>query len=362
MSQQSWAIDGLAKIAWARRFMAMTRKAIEELGTIQDGYVGLAMPLDAALASLALVLKESGFAVSLLAEHVPVACGDLLVALRDAGVTVCESREAFSAQEFDLVFDHDGSAISECKSRVSAGAICNLISAGSEPCLHVPVIDLLAAPFMQSNVLSHGIGQSCVSGFLDITNLQIAGSHTLVIGYDPIGQGVAQFAKAYGARVIVCESDLLCATKAKLEGHQVLPLEEALPLAKVVFHASASGPRLSMAQIEQLPDGAFVSSAAQSHDAYLIANLPEAVPGKAIRDHVSQHQLPSGRCIKLVCNGMPIHSNNGLGLPFECADVLMAAIVRSIVHLSSTDHALTPGLHPLPAQIECDLAQSPMQP
>src|SRR5213078_1174199 len=53
----------------------------------------------------------------------------------------------------------------------------------------------------------YGTGQSTLDGIIRATNVLIAGSRVVVIGYGWCGRGVAMRAKGHGAHVIVCEVD-----------------------------------------------------------------------------------------------------------------------------------------------------------
>ncbi|WP_298334546.1 hypothetical protein [uncultured Erythrobacter sp.] len=351
--------DGQARIDWARRSMPISAKAAGQLQAEVASHIGIAVPLDPATASMALWLIEAGFKVSVLgvalAHDTAQGAAELLAILSDAGANICDSRDAFVNAGFDIALDDKGEDLPDGLSR----AVVLLAHEATAP--DIPIIHLGASSLLQECVSKHGQGQSCVSGFLDITNLQIAGSHVLVIGYDAAGQGIAKYASSYGARVIVCEQDPVKAVKATLDGHQVAVLDVALPKATVVFHALENETCLTLPQLELLPSGAFLCSAGHSQHHSLFDQIGFEVPGKIIRDHVTQHELGSGTNVKLVCNGMPIHSQLGKGFPLEIADVQIAAQLHALATLIAPECDLGPGLHPLPNSIEIELAKAMLE-
>ena len=183
---------------------------------------------------------------------------------------------------------------------------------------------------------------------------QIAGRGVLVLGFGAIGQGVAKFARAYGARVVVCDDKPAQAVRAQLDGHRLAKLREALPNAEVVFFTSAECPPLGASELDLLPEGAFLCSAMSDRSTNPFIELLKEGPGKPVRDFVSDHRMPSGKGVKLVADGMPIHIEAGRGLPFEYADVVVAAQLHAIACL--TKAGSNKGVQTLPVQVETALA------
>lgn len=342
---------GAAQIEWVRRFMPLSAAAAAGLELEKGSHIGMALPLDPATASLAMWLMNAGFALSVLSQETADDKADLLAALGEAGANICDGDKAFRQCGCDIVLSEDSDVLPQGIS----GAVLTSATQAVEPA--VPIITLGASPLLQA-AITHGVGQACVSGFLDITNLQIAGSCVLVIGYDGVGQGVAKCARSYGARVIVSEQDPVKAVHAKLDGHDAANLDDALPEAAVVFHASKDGPRLTLPQIRALPNGAFLCCGVKYPEAFAQEKLQVSAPGKVIRDHVTQHGFEGGTNIKLVCDGKAIHTHAGKGLPLEYADLRAAACLYALAELTSSNGDLELGVHTLPFHIENRLAQA----
>jgi len=68
----------------------------------------------------------------------------------------------------------------------------------------------------------HGTGQSALDGILRASNVLLAGTTLVVIGYGWAGQGIAERARGAGAAVIVCEVDPLRALEARMAGYEVM--------------------------------------------------------------------------------------------------------------------------------------------
>src|SRR5213076_285848 len=73
----------------------------------------------------------------------------------------------------------------------------------------------------------YGTGQSTLDGVIRATNILLAGRNLVVVGYGWCGKGVSMRARGMGANVIVTEIDPVKAIEAALDGHRVMPMEEA---------------------------------------------------------------------------------------------------------------------------------------
>ncbi|MEO1220205.1 MAG: hypothetical protein AAFY42_02485 [Pseudomonadota bacterium] len=310
------------------------------------------------MASLVLSLVDAGFDATILCVSAPPGSLDLLAAMRDAGVGLCHSNEVFLGLDFDILLDTDGALLAEYDQPLLGGTVATPNIAKQLTDASAPVVHIAASRLLENCALSHGVGQACVSGFLDITNLQIAGAQILVLGYEAVGEGVAHYAAAYGARVIVCEEDPVRLVKANMDGHSVSSLEAAIPKAAAVFNTRFEGAGLSMAQLKRLPSGAFLCSATAHESALPLARLEALAPGKEVREFVTQHDLPSGGSVKLVCGGLALQHDSALGLPLEYADIMIAAQLHAIMQIAEPECNLRQGIHPLPKEVEDALASA----
>lgn len=358
-AQQGDPQQGRAKVQWARRSMPLSEAAMDALSSAQPCHIAIALPLDPSMANFALGLMERGFAVSVLADN--TAPADLQAALQEAGAAVCtmshpqSGREALLQQCPDIVLDQDGALLAALGNGAKGGTIAGLAVHPDCEEIDCPVIHLGASELIRL-ITANGCGQATVSGFLDITNLQIAGGKVLVIGYGPIAQGAARYARGYGAKVIVAEADPVKALKATLDGCEVADPHDISAKPMLVINALEHGAALTMAQLERLPSGVFLCSATANLDAFPLSELRSAPRVMAMRDHVKEHTLASGHKVRLVCEGLPISTALERWLPLEYADVLFAAQLCSIAAIVDPDSKGQPGVTRLAHAIEEDLA------
>ena len=127
--------------------------------------------------------------------------------------------------------------------------------------LGVPIIAVNEAQSKHLFDNRYGTGQSAIDGILRATNVLLAGSAFVVIGYGWCGRGVAERARGMGANVIVLEVDPLRALQAAMDGFRVMTAEQAAPLGDIFCTATGGKQVLRGEHFEQMKDGALIANA-----------------------------------------------------------------------------------------------------
>jgi adenosylhomocysteinase len=104
----------------------------------------------------------------------------------------------------------------------------------------------------------YGCRESFMDGLKRATDIMIAGKKIVLAGYGDVGKGCAQSASAYGAQVIICEVDPICAYQAAMEGYQVLTMEDAAPIGDIFVTATGCIDVIRSEHMEKMKDQAIV--------------------------------------------------------------------------------------------------------
>lgn len=107
----------------------------------------------------------------------------------------------------------------------------------------------------------YGTGQSTIDGILRATNILLAGRAFAVCGYGWCGRGIAMRAHGMGARVIVCEVDPVKALEAKMDGYEVMPLQQAIRKADIVLSATGNKHVIDEKALKTAKDGIILAQA-----------------------------------------------------------------------------------------------------
>lgn len=371
------------RIEWAARSMpvlARVSQRISETGSLAGLRVGVSLVLEPKTANLALALREAG-------AEVVVYCNasstdqQVADALRAQGLSVFANSSASEAEELQLarefleteldILIDDGASVTRLAHREYPELVAKMIGAAEETtsgvrplrvmqeesALGLPVIAVndAAAKHLFDNI--YGTGQSCVMAFLDITNLQLAGRSVAVVGYGWVGMGVARFASAMGARVIVSEIDPIRALRALHDGYEVTALSGAAPRAEVVFACTGLAGVITADHVEALPEGAFLCTAGGGDFEMPIDYLRGLGNGILVRPAVEAFTTRSGRTVYLISGGDCLNCADAEGNPIEVMDLSLSLQALAVERLATEGKDWPPGVYELPADIDREVAK-----
>ena len=86
----------------------------------------------------------------------------------------------------------------------------------------------------------YGCRESLIDGIKRATDVMISGKTAIVAGYGNVGKGSAASLKQNGARVMITETDPICALQASMEGFEVVLMDDAIGLADIVVTATGN--------------------------------------------------------------------------------------------------------------------------
>ncbi|MGB1011595.1 MAG: NAD(P)-dependent oxidoreductase [Thiolinea sp.] len=362
--------NGEALIAWATKHMPVLQAsllALEDSGAISGIRIAVALQLEAKSASFILGLQRAGAKPIVYSRAAPdSAAQDIASALHNSGIAIANSIDALFEARPQILLDDGAELIQHAQtnnipligaSETSAAGIraIEALPTGQNP---FNIVDLNTSTLKQLIENEFGVGQSCVMAFVDITNLQLAGRPVAVIGYGNVGRGVAAHAQAFGARVVIAETDPVKTVAARYQGHQVSTTEEALTNSEVVFCAADEASALTIEHISSLRDGAFLCIAGEAQTPalnYLMANAE----AKTLRTDVVQYTFGNGRSVKLIAQGKTLNNHGGEGSPIEAMDISLALQLEAIKQLLAPENSSrsTPCILGIDAKSESKLAE-----
>ncbi|HOK28677.1 MAG TPA: adenosylhomocysteinase, partial [Methanomassiliicoccaceae archaeon] len=257
---------GVKRLEWARAHMGVLAEVRDRLAreqTLKGLKIGMALHVEAKTGMLALTLKEAGADVRL-ASCNPLSTDDSVsLALREHYGLETYAKKGESNEEYysnlntvldmkpDFVIDDGADLITllhTTRSELLPGVkganeetttgVMRLRAMAEEGLLRFPVISVNDAHMKYLFDNRYGTGQSTFDGFMNATNLLIAGKRLVVAGYGWCGRGIAMRAKGMGANVIVTEVDPVRAIEAKMDGFEVMPMLDAVRVADIVITAT----------------------------------------------------------------------------------------------------------------------------
>jgi adenosylhomocysteinase len=366
-----------ARVDFAGDHMVVSHGVAERLrtsGVVRSIRIGIAMVLEPKTAQLALMLRDAGAEVAVYAHPDEI---DVTVAevLRERGIPVDGSPElagaaereaagAFLRRGLDLLLD-DGSHL--IRLAHEEGLAATLRGAAEETTsgltplrvmqdagiLTIPVIAVNDAPMKTAFDNRYGTGQSCVfaiADVLDAAHRTVRDQPAVVIGYGPVGEGVAAHLRALGAAVSVTETDPVRALRAAHDGYPIGELRSLAPGALVVS-ATGAPHTVDATVLRSAAVVAVAGGVPDEVDVDLESLTPHIVAGEAI-----PHLERAGDGALLIARGGCVNLAAAEGNPIEIMDLSFAVQLSAVQQLLTAD--LGPGLHPFPAEADAAVARA----
>jgi adenosylhomocysteinase len=208
-----------------------------------------------------------------------------------------------------------------------------------------------------------GTGQSTIDAIMRSTNLLLAGRTVVVCGYGMCGRGVASRAKGLGAQVVVTEVDPLPALEAAMEGYRVMPLREAARIGEVFVTVTGDTGVIRREHLELMQDGAVLANAGHFDVEIDKSALAELAGGavRRIRDFVDEFTFADGRRVHLLAEGLLVNLAAAEGHPAAVMDMSFANQALSVEWIVKRRGTLDPEVHPVPAEIDAEVARLKLQ-
>jgi len=199
----------------------------------------------------------------------------------------------------------------------------------------------------------YGTGQSTFDGFMNATNLLIAGKTLVVAGYGWCGRGVAMRAKGMGAIVMVTEVDPIRAIEARLDGFQVMPMAEAARQADIIISVTGCKDVVREEHFRTMKDGCVLGNSGHFDNEVSKKALESmSVRRERVREHVDRYDLKDGRKVYLVAEGRLMNLAAGQGHPVEIMDMSFSIQALALEHLVRDHSRMEAKVYPVPAEMD----------
>ena len=379
------APSGERKIRWVEAHMPVLRDIGSDFAR-EKPFAGLkialSVHLEAKTANLGYVLSKGGAQVSLTGSNPLSTQDDVAAGLASLGVETFGIHGA-SAEEYEahlietlkcrphIVIDDGGDLIDllggKCKAYAgdliggceeTTTGILRLKARekdGILPCPMVAVNDAKAKHYYDNK---YGTGQSVWDGIMHTTNLVVAGKTVVVAGYGWCGKGVAMRAAGMGANVIVTEVDPFKALDATMNGFRVMTMDQAAPLGDVFVTVTGCKDVIVGRHFQAMKHNALLANAGHFDCEVNVAALRELAESRQLRrENIVGYTLPNGKTLNVLAEGRLVNLAAGNGHPAEIMDMSFAVQAMSAEYLVRTRGQLRPGVVPVPAEIDDNIAR-----
>ena len=220
-------------------------------------------------------------------------------------------------QAFDLIIDDGGDLTKFMHEDKQSSLMKNLIGLSEETTtgaqyleklhrqgkLKIPAINVNDSVTKSKFDNLYGCRESLADGLKRATDVMIAGKNVLVSGYGDVGKGCAKSMKSFGARVFITEIDPICALQARMEGFDVVLMEDIAHKIDIFVTATGCNQIIRKEHFEKMKSGAIVCNIGHFDVEIDMKWLNKYTKSRSIKDQVKIHQFPDGKEIIVLADG-----------------------------------------------------------
>jgi len=203
----------------------------------------------------------------------------------------------------------------------------------------------------------YGIRESLVDGIKRATDIMLAGKVCCVCGYGDVGKGSAQALRAFGARVLVTETDPINALQAAMEVYEVTTMEDAAPRASIYVTTTGCEDIIRGEHMEKMPEDSIICNVGHFDVEIDVKYLEKNAASKEnIKPQVDRYLLKSGRHVIVLAEGRLVNLGCATGHPSFVMSSSFTNQVLAQIELW-TKHGQYPiGVHVLPKKLDEEVA------
>src|SRR5262249_51486538 len=204
----------------------------------------------------------------------------------------------------------------------------------------------------------HHVGAETWPAFTAITGLSLYGREIVVVGFGPVGQGVALRARDLGANVTVVDLDPIRLVQAQHHGCRVADFDDAVRGSSVIVTATGFDGVIGAPRIDRLADGAILVNVGHSNREIDVDWLDQH-PHIDVHRHLERYEV-NGRRVYLLNRGSLVNLaaglNAGAAQLFDPFAAIMLLGLAAILQGRTAD--LAAGVQRYPAQLENRVARA----
>lgn len=355
------AEKGKLRIEWAEREMPVLRLIRERFSKqkpLKDIRLGCCLHVTTETANLMITLKAGGAEVALCASNPLSTQDDVAAALvkyyripvfaikGEDNRTYYQHINSVLATKPQITMDDGADLVTTVHrspftvhgiiggTEETTTGVIRLRAMAKDGVLKYPIIAVNDAQTKHLFDNRYGTGQSTIDGILRATNILLAGKNFVVAGYGMCGKGVAMRAKGMGANVIICEVSPLRALEAKMDGYEVVPIDEAAKIGDIFVTVTGDVTVINKKNFLKMKDGVILANSGHFNveiDIPALKLINKKV--RRVREFIEEYTLKSGKKIYLLGEGRLINLAAAEGHPASVMDMSFANQSLSVEYL-----------------------------
>ena len=160
----------------------------------------------------------------------------------------------------------------------------------------------------------YGCRESLVDAIRRATDVMISGKVAIVAGFGDVGKGSAASLRQAGARVMVTETDPICALQAAMEGYEVVLMDEVIDKADIVVTATGNKDIVNADHMRKMKDRSILCNIGHFDNEIQVDALKN-YKWNEIKPQVHEIEFPDKKRIILLAEGRLVNLGCATGHP-----------------------------------------------
>jgi adenosylhomocysteinase len=184
----------------------------------------------------------------------------------------------------------------------------------AEKTLLIPVINVNDSVTKSKFDNLYGCRESLIDGIKRATDVMISGKIVIVAGYGNVGKGCAASLKQNGARVMITETDPICALQASMEGLEVVLMDDAIETADIVVTATGNKDVVTADHMRKMKDRSILCNIGHFDNEIQVDALRN-YKWTEIKPQVHEIEFPDKKRVLLLAEGRLVNLGCATGHP-----------------------------------------------
>ncbi len=173
----------------------------------------------------------------------------------------------------------------------------------------------------------YGCRESLVDSIRRATDVMMSGKVAIVAGFGDVGKGSAASLRQSGARVLVTETDPICALQAAMEGYQVVLMDEAISSADIVVTATGNKDIVTIEHMRKMKDRSILCNIGHFDNEIQVSALKN-YKWNEVKPQVHEIEFPDKKRIILLAEGRLVNLGCATGHP---SFVMSASFTNQVI-------------------------------
>jgi adenosylhomocysteinase len=173
----------------------------------------------------------------------------------------------------------------------------------------------------------YGCRESLVDSIRRATDVMMSGKVAIVAGFGDVGKGSAASLRQSGARVLITETDPICALQAAMEGYQVVLMDEAISSADIVVTATGNKDIVNIEHMRKMKDRSILCNIGHFDNEIQVSALKN-YKWNEIKPQVHEIEFPDKKRIILLAEGRLVNLGCATGHP---SFVMSASFTNQVI-------------------------------